>query len=95
MEGSKKLKLSAEVIVNNAEEAKIVLFRSADNSGFVVDGLAALVCLRMDGKKSLTDIMADLRVEVEAELPTLEADVRGLVVNLENYGLVESAESAL
>lgn len=82
--------IKAEILGKNKTEdqASFFLFNSETNRGYSVDGLAALLCKRFDGTKTLQELVAELEADYELEPHKFDKDVSMLIQDLENNGLV-------
>lgn len=64
------------------------LFNSKINRGYVVDGLAALFCRKIDGKKTLRNLIEEFENEYELEKGKFHKEINDLIHDLEKNHLL-------
>lgn len=65
------------------------LFNQKENRGYVVEGLAALFCRKLDGKKKLVEVIDEFEAEYELEKGKFENDISELIQDLSKNKLLE------
>lgn len=83
--------ISAESLDGNSRQENqfsYFLFNSQTNKGYSVDGLAALLCKQMNGKKKLRDLVKDLEAEYEIESGHFDKEIQTLMKDLSDNSLV-------
>lgn len=73
----------------NKNKSHFYIFNSKNNRGFKLDGFAANLCHRFDGKKSLEEIIKDFEVEMNLESDYFSQEIAVLISDLQNNSLVE------
>lgn len=64
------------------------LFNSQTNRGFAVEGLAALFCKTMNGKKKVKELVQNFEKEHELEAGIFEKDILKLIDDMDDNGLI-------
>jgi hypothetical protein len=92
-----KLKLFPKLLADpiqeyNKSKTHLYIFNSKNNRGYKLDGLAANLCFRFDGKKSLEQVIKEFEVEMELQPNSFSSDIESLLVDLQNNSLLEYLE---
>jgi hypothetical protein len=95
MERSQSYPILTSVKLNksNSETFTDFLFNPNTNKGFSVEGLAALFCRNLDGKKSLERLIIDFENEHSLESGKFKNEIYSLITDLEKNNLIEFLES--
>ena len=80
---------------SGGEQGLYFLFNTTTNRGFAVDGLAALFCKELNGKKKLKDIINDFEQVYELESGKFEKEIATLMKDLQENGLLILREDSL
>lgn len=71
------------------------IFNSQNNRGFKVDGFAANLCQRFNGKKSLELIIKEFETDMNLETNYFNDEIDVLLTDLQNNSLIEFHSSPL
>jgi hypothetical protein len=83
------VQLKAEILsANNKNPNEIFLFNSSTNRGFMVDGIAAVLCKRMSGEKKINELISDFEKEYEVECNKFANDISQFLKNLVENDLI-------
>lgn len=88
-------RITAEILGKKKTEgsANCFLFNSQTNRGYAVEGLAAILCKNFDGTKTLENLVQDLEKEYALEPNAFSNEIKGLIKDLEDNGLIELMSS--
>ncbi len=78
---------------NNKDPYTDYLFNPNTNKGYSVNGLAALFCRELDGKRSLSKIITEFESHYELAPGRFTKEIETLLFDLENNKLVEFLNS--
>lgn len=73
----------------NKSKSQFYIFNSQNNRGYKLDGFAANLCYRFDGKKSLEEIIKELESEMNLQENYFLKEISALLTDLQNNSLVE------
>lgn len=79
----------------NKNKSHFYIFNSKNNRGFKLDGFAANLCHRFDGKKSLEEIIKDFEKEMNLNSDYFSDEIEVLINDLQNNSLVQFHASPL
>ena len=95
------MNLLAETLVSTTEnqiasdlEGEVVVLNVKDGVYYGLDGVGARVWELLAEPRTLAGILADLLERYEVDAERCEQDVRALLLDLEQRGLVEFADAA-
>lgn len=88
--------IKAEVLGKNKTEdlATLYLFNSQTNRGYSLDGLAAILCKKFDGKKKLSSLIGELESEYQIDAKNFNSDIDALLEDLTDNDLLEMLKEA-
>lgn len=88
-------RITAEILGKKKTEgsASCFLFNSQTNRGYAVEGLAAILCKNFDGTKTLESLVQELEKDYELEPNTFTSEIKTLIKDLEENGLIELMSS--
>lgn len=83
------VQLKAEILLaNNKNPHEIFLFNSSTNRGFMVDGIAAVLCKRMSGEKKINELLRDFETEYKVECEKFSNDISVFLKSLVDNDLI-------
>ncbi|MBC7713605.1 MAG: PqqD family protein [Rhizobacter sp.] len=83
--------INAEPINDNGRQESqhsYFIFNAQTNKGYSLDGLAALLCKKMNGKKTLRSIIAELEADYELETGKFNKEIHALIKDLGDNNLL-------
>ncbi len=78
---------------NNNDPYTDYLFNPSTNKGYSVNGLAALFCRELDGKKSLSEIISNFENHHDLKPGKFTSEIETLIFDLEQNQLIEFLSS--
>ncbi len=88
--------LKAELLsTDNKNPNEVFLFNSSTNRGFLVEGIAAQLCKKMDGKKTFDELIKEFESEHNTSVKKFEKDIEKFVSDLIQNDLISVSEKTL
>lgn len=86
--------ITAQILHNKNDEEKFYLFNTSTNMGYSIDGLAAQLCRKFNGDKTLTNILAEFEIELGLEKDEYKDEINTLLEDLEKNKLIAFHEKS-
>jgi len=79
----------AQFITTNNKIDECFLFQSETNRGYAIDGIAAVICRRFNGKDNLEVIVNNLEKDLKLTKGQYDGEIEVLLDELEQFKLIE------
>ena len=81
-------KISAQIFKSSDTSEEFFLFNTTTNKGFAIDGLAAALCKKLIGVRTLSEVVKEFETEQNLKKDEYKTEINNLLIDLEKNRLL-------